>query len=65
MEVWNNALNQWRTGHIHAYRAHEAPEDSDDLIRFILIPDQLYDKDSPGIHEYLIQNMSHTKDKLS
>lgn len=68
---FNNAIKAagkidlYLAGHIHAYRKHVAPDDSTDLIRYILVSDQLYDKNRTGIHGYIIQDMSHQAQHLS
>lgn len=68
---FNNAIKAagnidlYLAGHIHAYREHVAPADPNELIRYILVSDQLYDKNRTGIHGYIIQNMSHQAQQLS
>lgn len=68
---FNNAIKAagnidlYLAGHIHAYREHVAPADPNELIRYILVSDQFYDKNRTGIHGYIIQNMSHQAQQLS
>lgn len=57
-------IDLYLAGHIHAYRKHVA-DDPTDLIRCILVSDQLYDKNRTGIHGYIIQDMSHQAQHLS
>lgn len=66
-EISQLPIDLYLAGHVHAYTEWD-PEKGGDKedrpnIKYVLVADRLYDKERPGVHGYLIQNMRIKKNK--